>query len=210
MQRTQDNITNQKEPSQAELEEYNSLRQELLFHQENSIKSRNQSLLVISALIGYGIANKTPMLFIIAWLLNLEYWRLYNSHRNSMAKIGCYIATFFNYQGLKWEERIAKVEGISTNNDKISFKNKLKNLIQAQFYPHPVVSLSCMFLLIYFWIKPMIKGESLVFGCLFLFAIGFNIFLTNLRLAPEWNFLRSKWFKVWQDILNKTKPKDKN
>lgn len=184
------------------LEEYKELRQELMWHSAHAEKTMTHFLVLVSILIGYGVTQNAPLLFLIAWFIDIEYWRKYIAHRGYVAKISRYIVRFIESQiiGINWESRVQKADSIATHKGIQTWQGIRIRFIRTVFGPHSVLAFTCLILFVYRWVCPNYNLSLAGTVTAYLAAIIFHMFWIYRRLTPSFINMRMIWDDVWEEL----------
>jgi len=187
------------------LDEYKVLREEMMWHFEHAQKTLTHFLVLVSALIGYGITQDAPLLFVIAWLINLEYWRQYIAHRGYVAKISRYIVTFIepHAAGINWEGRVQEAYSSATDRGVQTGQGVQVRYLRTLLGPHSVLALACLVLTVYLGIRPSFGLTCRSTTLMLTATVLFHLLIVSRRLTPSWPDLRRTWDAIWREVASR-------
>lgn len=129
------------------LEEYKTLRAEILMHIDHKRKGFGAGIAVAMAILNFAISNGQPFLCLLAWLLQFYFWWSSNDDDSAIMKLGRYIAVFIepHLTGVRWEQRVAAADRLAPEHVSLLVSPScwIRFLSQLTF-PYAVLSLACI------------------------------------------------------------------
>lgn len=191
--------------AQAErLEEYRTVRSELLMHIDHNKKGQAFLLMLATTILSFAITNEQPWLCFLAWVLTFYFWRAYRNDAAAYIKLGRYIAVFHEAQssGLGWESRVAKADGFAPERVSLSTTtNPLLSSFCKLTAPHPVMSLASLvvgIIMIASQLGIEWTNYSLLAG-VFVVVVVHSIIVLKL-CRSQWPEQRAYWTSMFEQI----------
>ena len=188
------------------LEEYRTLREELLLHirQERQIVvvSGTVYFAMLAFLAKFGQTLSVDLWGIAPIVFLTPLFLLYRAELFSIAKIASYIGRFIEPEakGLRWTR--ANIESSS------KFGNKLFGWFPFRVSPHQAIGLYFIVLLFISWVvPPYLKGQWPSWLALSIMAGLSLVYIANFVSLIRYRSHRLKWEKIWEKTYTDMKAK---
>jgi hypothetical protein len=178
------------------MEEYKTLRAELLRNEEALERDMIACITADIIALTYGIKEKMPFVLVLACIIPAYFWIQHTNHRNAIAKIASYIATFLEgpETQLMWERR--------TRNPDLKYKYpRYPYFMRSLLLPYPVLFL--VSILSSFWVSRSIYFPRLLWWAALM--ISCIITLLVLYVARKTDIHFGKLLKPWNEAFRSLK-----
>ena len=181
----------------ASLEEYKTLRSEILAQMNRRSARLTVVWASISALLAAGIVAKIPELGCVALLLVCTGWMDENRWFSNVIRIGTYISVILEPQipGLRWETIQNQIDQSKAKKQPIK---RLMSLWFSTYGMFVIVSITISIIL-YVEFEPLLLARKIVFFTLLLVGIIYSfVNLKNAFIIPK---SRSSWEEIYSQYV---------
>ena len=181
----------------ASIEEYKTLRSEILAQMNRRSARLTVVWASISALLAAGIVAKIPELGCVALLLVCTGWMDENRWFSNVIRIGTYISVILEPQipGLRWETIQNQIDQSKAKKQPIK---RLMSLWFSTYGMFVIVSITISIIL-YVEFEPLLLARKIVFFTLLLVGIIYSfVNLKNAFIIPK---SRSSWEEIYSQYV---------
>lgn len=174
------------------IEEYKTLREEILRKFEAMEKNLIACITTNGVALAYGINQSQPFVLILAALIPVYFWIEHTNYRNAIAKVASYIAVFLEGKetNLMWERR---VHGVDAKHHRF----RISYFMRTLFLPYPVIFL--ISIIISAWkMKP--TNAPLWSVLVVLSGIALITLVIARRADVPYTKLREQWLSLFKQI----------
>jgi hypothetical protein len=177
------------------LEEYRTLRTEILQHSDIVEKNIVACVTVTGVALTFGLKESKPSILLLACVLPIYFWLQHRSHRVSVAKLAAYISVFLEgeHSGLHWETRL--------RDKRLRMPlSRTPYVLRSFLYPYPVL-IATSIILTFWQLKSLYRPGPLSWrsiGFIFLVLIA-TILISRAADAP-YDTLTTKWRVAFTEL----------
>jgi hypothetical protein len=179
----------------AMIEEYKTLRAEILQHSDAVEKNIVACLTATGIALTFGLKESSPPILLLACVIPIFFWLQHRTHRVGIAKIAAYISVFLESREsqLLWETRLRdqrlKVPG-----------SRIPSGLRTFFYPYPIL-LTTSILLTFWQFKALYSpGRPGWRATLFVSLVAISWLILSKLGDPSFNTLIMKWRPAFEEL----------
>ncbi len=193
------------------IEEYNSLRQEILQRDAKYNEYLQIACAVTTAVLTFALGQKEPMVCIVPIVMLVPLYRLGLEQLNQELKLGMYLLVFYNDEGFLWEERhksFYRIEKIIIEESKTKGSNRTTIERDPNPWLYIVLILICALSAVYkIFDAGYSPNELTVRSCIVVLVTTMSVLLV-LLFRKKYSYGREKLFiEIWERIKKEEKNK---
>jgi hypothetical protein len=174
--------------AEAVLEEYKTLRTEILQHSDIAEKNIIACITVTGVALTFGLKESKPSILLLSCVLPIYFWLQHRSHRVSVAKLAAYISVFLenDESGLFWETRV--------RDGRLRLPvSRTPYRLRSFFHPYPIL-LATSILLTFWQFKTLYSPGPFGFRATLFFVFVFVATIVVSKTADaSYDTLTKKW-----------------
>ncbi len=186
------------------IEEYNSLRQEILQRDAKYNEYLQIACAVTTAVLTFALGQKEPMVCIVPIVMIVPLYRLGLEQLNQELKIGMYLYVFYSDEGLLWEKRhktYYRVEKNIIEENKTKGRNGTTIERDPNHWLYIVLILICALLSFYKMFDVGYSANGLTVRLFIVVLVTTMSILLVLIFRKKYSYGRGKLFiEIWEQI----------
>lgn len=182
--------------NKARVEEYNSLRQEIIHKDVQFHDYKRNAFNVTAAILAFSLTNCEPFICLIPIGIIIPLYLLSQDSLRVMLKLGAYLRVYYDEEGFSWERRNMLFSWKIMDEENIRKRNRL--IYDESMFLFLV--LMCGFLSAYKSLENQYTSSELAFHIIIIVVVVLISFFIISKQEVHTTLLREHYIELWEDV----------